>query len=128
GSYRPDMSNENGFFDQTGNFKLEANIELRVPIWGGLEGALFVDAGNIWLLKKDDLRPGGELTLKSFGRDIALGTGLGVRYDIANYLVVRIDVGVPIHAPYYTQKSGYYNIEGSFWKNLRLHLAIGYPF
>lgn len=128
GSYRPDMSNENGFFDQTGNFKLEANIELRVPIWGGLEGALFVDAGNIWLLKKDELRPGGELTLQSFARDIALGTGLGVRYDIANYLVVRVDVGVPIHAPYYTQKSGYYNIEGSFWKNLRLHLAIGYPF
>ncbi|MBR2378150.1 MAG: BamA/TamA family outer membrane protein, partial [Bacteroidaceae bacterium] len=56
-------------------------MELRVPIWGGLEGALFVDAGNIWLLKKDDLRPGGELTLKSFGRDIALGTGLGVCYD-----------------------------------------------
>lgn len=128
GSYRPDVSNENGFFDQTGNFKLEANVELRVPIWGGLEGAIFVDAGNIWLLKEDQLRPGGELTLKSFGRDIALGTGLGIRYDIANYLVVRVDVGVPIHTPYQTEKSGYYNIEGSFWKNLRLHLAIGYPF
>lgn len=128
GSYRPDESDENGFFDQTGNFKLEANVELRFPIWGGLEGAAFVDAGNIWLLKDDELRPGGKLTLRSFGRDIALGTGLGLRYDIANYLVVRIDVGVPIHAPYKTTKSGYYNIDGSFWRNLRLHLAIGYPF
>ncbi|MBO7291490.1 MAG: BamA/TamA family outer membrane protein, partial [Bacteroidaceae bacterium] len=128
GSYRPDASNVNGFFDQTGNFKLEANIELRFPIWGSLEGATFIDAGNIWLLKEDDLRPGGKLSLHSFGREIALGTGLGLRYDIANYLVVRIDVGVPIHAPYDTGHAGYYNIEGSFWKNLRLHLAIGYPF
>ena len=128
GSYRPDASNVNGFFDQTGNFKLEANIELRFPIWGSLEGATFIDAGNIWLLKEDDLRPGGKLSLHSFGREIALGTGLGLRYDIANYLVVRIDVGVPIHAPYNTGRAGYYNIEGSFWKNLRLHLAIGYPF
>ena len=128
GSYRPDASNENGFFDQTGNFKLEANIEFRFPIWGDLEGAAFVDAGNIWLLKEDALRPGGELSLKSFARDIALGTGLGLRYDVANYLVVRIDVGVPIHAPYATSRTSYYNIEGSFWKNLRLHLAIGYPF
>lgn len=128
GSYRPDASNVNGFFDQTGNFKLEANLELRFPIWGSLEGATFIDAGNIWLLKEDDLRPGGKLSLHSFGREIALGTGLGLRYDIANYLVVRIDVGVPIHAPYDTGRAGYYNIEGSFWKNLRLHLAIGYPF
>jgi len=128
GSYRPDASDENGYFDQTGNFKFEANVELRFPIWGGLEGATFVDAGNIWLLKDDALRPGGRLTLKSFAREIALGTGIGLRYDVANYLVVRVDVGVPIHAPYDTGISSYYNIEGSFWKNLRLHLAIGYPF
>ena len=128
GSYRPDTSDENGYFDQTGNFKFEANVELRFPIWGGLQGAAFVDAGNIWLLKDDNLRPGGKLTLRSFGKEIALGTGLGLRYDIAGYLVLRVDVGVPIHAPYDTGISGYYNIAGSFWKNLRLHLAIGYPF
>ena len=127
GSYRPDESNVNGFFDQTGNFKLEANVEFRFPIWASLEGAAFIDAGNIWLLKADKLRPGGELDLKSFGREIALGTGVGLRYNVANYLVVRIDVGVPIHAPYDTGKEGYYNIPGSFWNNLRVHLAIGYP-
>ena len=128
GSYRPDESNVNGFFDQTGNFKLEANVEFRFPIWASLEGAAFIDAGNIWLLKADKLRPGGALDIKSFGREIALGTGLGLRYNVANYLVVRIDVGVPIHAPYDTGKEGYYNIPGSFWNNLRVHLAIGYPF
>ena len=128
GSYRPDESNVNGFFDQTGNFKLEANVEFRFPIWASLEGAAFIDAGNIWLLKADKLRPVGALDIKSFGREIALGTGLGLRYNVANYLVVRIDVGVPIHAPYDTGKEGYYNIPGSFWNNLRVHLAIGYPF
>lgn len=128
GSYRPDVADKNGFFDQTGNFKLEANVELRFPIWGGLQGAAFVDAGNIWLLNDDPLRPGGKLSLKSFGRDIALGTGIGLRYDIANYIVVRIDVGAPIHTPYDNGIDKYYNIEGSFWQNLRLHLAIGYPF
>ncbi len=128
GSYHPSADNKNGFFDQTGNFKLEANIEFRFPIWGDLQGAAFLDAGNIWLLKEDKLRPGGKLSWKNFGKDIALGTGLGLRYDIAGYLVVRVDVGVPLHAPYDTGKSGYYNITGSFWKNLQLHLAIGYPF
>ena len=101
---------------------------MRFPIFDALQGAVFLDAGNIWLLKEDELRPGGMLTWKNFGRDIALGTGAGLRYDIAGYLVVRLDVGVPLHAPYDTGKSGYYNISGSFWKNLRLHLAIGYPF
>ena len=128
GSYHPDEANENGYFDQTGSFKFEANIELRFPIWGGLQGAAFVDAGNVWLLKEDKLRPGGQLTLNSFGREIALGTGIGLRYDIANYLIVRIDVGIPIHAPYDTGITDYYNIKGSFWENLRPHLAIGYPF
>ncbi len=128
GSYHPAEDVVNGFFDQTGNFKLEANVEFRFPIFGGLQGAGFVDAGNIWLLKPDKLRPGGALSWKTLGKDIALGTGLGLRYDIAGYLVVRLDVGVPLHAPYDTGRSGYYNIAGSFWKNLRLHLAIGYPF
>lgn len=128
GSYRAPADDEYGYYDQTGNFKFEANVELRFPIWGSLEGAAFVDAGNIWLLKDDKLRPGGKLTLKSFGREIALGTGIGLRYDIAGYLVVRVDVGVPLHAPYDTGREGYYNIPGSFWRNLKLHLAIGYPF
>lgn len=128
GSYHPEESNENGYFDQTGSFKFEANVELRFPIWGGLEGAAFIDAGNVWLLKEDKLRPGGKIELKTLGREIALGTGIGLRYDIANYLIVRIDVGIPLHAPYNTGKSGYYNITGSFWENLRPHLAIGYPF
>ena len=93
---------------------------------GKLNGALFVDAGNIWLLKKDKDRPGAELTWRGLWREIALGTGFGLRYDIS-YLVIRADLGIGIHAPYDTGKHGYYNIP-SFKDGLGFHLAIGYPF
>ncbi|WP_423056085.1 BamA/TamA family outer membrane protein [Alistipes indistinctus] len=126
GSYRPPADNKNGYLDQTGTFKLEANVEFRFKMIGKLNGALFVDAGNIWLLKKDKDRPGAELTWRGLGREIALGTGFGLRYDIS-YLVIRADLGIGIHAPYDTGKHGYYNIP-SFKDGLGFHLAIGYPF
>ena len=103
-----------------------SNIEYRFPIWGDLHGAAFVDAGNIWLLKKDPKRPGGELDRKTFLKNIALGTGIGLRYDIG-MLVLRGDLGIGIHAPYDTGKKGYYNMT-SFKNSLAFHLAIGYPF
>lgn len=126
GSYHPPADNKNGYLDQTGTFKLEANVEFRFKMIGKLNGALFVDAGNIWLLKKDKDRPGAELTWRGLGREIALGTGFGLRYDIS-YLVIRADLGIGIHAPYDTGKHGYYNIP-SFKDGLGFHLAIGYPF
>ncbi|MDE7394095.1 MAG: BamA/TamA family outer membrane protein, partial [Muribaculaceae bacterium] len=126
GSYRPPVDDINGYFDQTGTFKLEANVEYRFPIIGPLHGAAFLDAGNVWLLKADPLRPGGELRGKTFLRDIALGTGIGLRVDIS-MLVIRGDLGIGIHAPYATSRHGYYNME-SFGKSLAFHLAIGYPF
>ncbi|MBE5032442.1 translocation and assembly module lipoprotein TamL [Gallalistipes aquisgranensis] len=127
GSYRPPEGNSNRYLDQTGDFKLEANIELRFRMMGRLNGAVFVDAGNIWLLKNDPQRPGGVLTAKGFFNDIALGTGFGLRYDIS-YLVLRADLGIGIHTPYPNpDKRGYYNIQ-SFKDGLGFHLAIGYPF
>ena len=127
GSYHPKESDRNSYLDQTGDFKMEANVEFRFPLMGDLHGALFVDAGNIWLLKNDPNRPGGTLKWKGLLNEVALGTGFGLRYDFS-YIVVRADLGIPIHAPYSTGKSGYYNIDGSFWKGLVLNLAIGYPF
>ena len=127
GSYRPPADDEYGYFDQTGDFKMEANVEFRFPIMGGLNGAVFVDAGNIWLLKNDPDRPGGVFTLKHFGETIALGTGFGLRYDLS-FLVLRADLGIGIHTPYKNpDKPGYYNIQ-KFKDGLGFHLAIGYPF
>lgn len=125
GSYH--VPTEKGdYFDQTGTFKFEANVEYRFPIFGPLNGAVFLDAGNVWLLKKDPLRPGGELRGKTFFKDLATGTGAGLRFDIG-MLVLRGDLGIGIHAPYDTGKSGYYNMK-SFGRSLAFHLAIGYPF
>lgn len=126
GSYRAPDAEKNGYFDQTGTFKLELNTEYRFPIYSILHGAIFLDAGNIWLLKNDPLRPGGQLEAKTFLRDIALGTGVGLRVDIG-MMVIRGDLGYGLHAPYNTGTKGYFNIPFSK-KAFAFHLAIGYPF
>lgn len=125
GSYKPPYDLKNGYFDQTGTFKLELNSEYRFPIISVLHGAAFVDAGNIWLLKKDPYRPGGTLKAKTFLRDIALGTGVGLRVDIS-MLVIRGDLGYGLHDPAGNGTGHYFNI--AFKKAFAFHLAIGYPF
>ena len=126
GTYYPGKNTPYGYLDQTGDIKLEMNVEYRFPIFGDLYGATFLDAGNVWLMRKDESRPGGQLTLRNFAKSIALGTGAGIRYDM-EFLVIRLDLGVALHAPYDTGKSGYYNIP-KFKDGLGLHFAIGYPF
>ena len=126
GSYCPTDSDSYSYYDQTGTFKFEANVEYRFPILGYFNGAVFLDAGNIWLLQDDINRPGGQLKMKNFFKDLALGTGVGLRFDMT-MLVVRADLGIALHAPYETKKSGYFNIDE--WKDVfSFHLAIGYPF
>lgn len=125
GSYRPEDS-KYSYIDQVGDLKLEANLEYRFPIVADLHGAVFADAGNVWLLKPDKARPGANIDARRFGREIALGTGFGLRYDL-EFLVIRFDVGVGIHAPYDTGKKGYYNMP-KFWDSLGYHIAVGYPF
>lgn len=126
GSYHPGNKVKNGYYDQTGTFKFEFNTELRFPIMGYLHGALFLDTGNVWLLKKDNLRPGGALGEGNFFKELVLGTGVGLRFDM-EMLVIRGDLGIGIHAPYDTGKKGYYNMK-SFKNSLAFHIAIGYPF
>lgn len=126
GGYRPENTGRNAYYDQTGTFKFEANMEYRFPIFGYFKGAFFLDAGNVWLLKDDEYHFDAVLSGKRFFDQIALGSGLGLRFDMS-MLVVRADLGVAIHAPYHTGKSGYYNIR-KFKDGLAFHLAIGYPF
>lgn len=128
-----------------GAMRLEFNAEYRFRLFGSLHGALFIDAGNVWDLKEPDLGLSDSekrelqdilgLNLDyqskfSFSRlfdQLALGTGFGLRYDL-DFLVLRFDVGIAIHAPYDTGKSGYYNIR-NWWKDgIALHFAVGYPF
>ena len=126
GKFHPAEQNANAYYDETGTFKFETNWEYRFPILGYFYGAAFIDAGNVWLLKDDPMRPGGKLDMGKFFDQLAVGTGVGIRFDM-QMLVVRADLGIGIHAPYDTGKSGYYNIP-KFKDGLAFHLAIGYPF
>lgn len=126
GGYYPAADSRFAFINQVGDIRLEANLEYRFRLVGDLHGALFLDAGNVWLMREDKERPLGKFRLKDVPDQIALGTGLGLRYDM-DYLVFRFDCGVALHDPYDTGKSGYYNIP-KFSDGLAFHFAIGYPF
>ena len=127
GSYHQESDNKTAYLDQTGDVKLEGNLELRFKIMYQLNGALFLDAGNVWLLRNDPKRPGGEFKIPGLLSEIALGTGFGVRYDLG-FIVIRGDLGIALHTPYKNlNRHGYYNIP-SFKEGLKFHLAIGYPF
>lgn len=108
GRYLPEKTTYS-YLDQTGDLKFEANLEYRFPILGDLHGAAFVDAGNIWLIREDKQRPGGQLKWGRFLKDLALDAGVGLRYDLT-FIVIRLDMGIPLHVPYETDKNGYFNV------------------
>jgi len=123
GSYK---ANANEFPNQSGDIKLEANAEYRFAMIGDFEGALFVDMGNIWSLK--DNRPGTEFAFSRFYKEIAIGTGAGLRYDFS-FVIVRVDLGIKLHDP--SMNPGERWIPASNWlvkDNYNIAFAIGYPF
>ena len=131
GRFHPAETVNYTYVDETGDIKLEANLEYRFRIisnflGGNLNGAVFMDAGNVWLMREDPSRPGSKFTMNHFFDNLALGTGLGIRYDLS-FLILRLDCGIALHVPYDTSKSGYYNIP-NFKDGLGIHFAIGYPF
>ena len=114
---------------QNGEAKLVGNLEYRTKLFGDLNGAIFLDAGNVWNFQRnDDDTDLGDYpkSFKEFVNQLALGTGVGLRYDMG-FLVIRLDWGLAIHCPYDTGKSGYFNVP-SFGKGQTLHFAVGYPF
>ncbi len=133
GSYRDPNADSLTFFpDQSGDIKLEVNTELRYKINNILEGAFFIDGGNIWLYHKDTLRPGAQFS-KNFLKDFAVGTGAGLRINLS-ILLLRIDVAMPIRKPWLPDGQRWVFDQIDFaskdWrrKNIVLNLAIGYPF
>lgn len=97
-----DTSNDGTFFDQTGNIRLEANIEYRFPIYGFFKGAVFADAGNIWNSKANPVfEIDGVATDKftsNFINELGMGTGIGLRVDVQGF-VIRFDLAAPFHDP-----------------------------
>lgn len=133
GTAVPENIGENNFFaDQTGDFKLELNTEYRAQIAGMLHWAAFIDAGNIWLQREDENKPGGKLS-KNFYKELAVGAGLGLRLDL-DFLIIRTDFAIPVRVPYRDPGDRwvfkYIDFGDSQWRrnNLVFNLAIGYPF
>lgn len=132
GSYHPPDSVGRVFVEQTGDIKLEANMEYRFDIVSFLEGAVFVDAGNVWLNNKSEERPGAQFRFNSFYKQIAVGTGLGLRADFS-FLIFRLDLAFPLRKPYLPEGERWvigdiYGYDGWGRENLVLNIAIGYPF
>ncbi len=114
------------FPNKTADIKLEANVEYRFKLFWVLEGALFVDAGNIWSLNPDADRVGANFAWNTFYREIAVGTGFGLRMDLS-FFVFRVDLGIQVRDPA--------EPEGKRWvlfnQDIRppvFNIAIGYPF
>lgn len=123
GSYK---ASPNEFPNQTGDIKLEANAEYRFAVISDFEGALFLDAGNIWSLK--DNRPGAQFDINRFYKEIAVGTGMGLRWDFA-YVTLRVDMGFKLHDPTMEEGSRWILLSRFFKRdNYNIVFAIGYPF
>ena len=125
GTYRS-ASLVRSYVEQTGEVKVQANVEYRPHLVGNLYGALFLDAGNVWTLHSDASRPGSQFHFNNFFKELAFGTGVGLRYDIG-FFMLRVDWGIGLHVPYETGLNRLYNIR-HFGDAQALHLAIGMPF
>lgn len=136
GTYPPpqrDTTKKRTFIpEQTGDIKLEFNTELRRKLFSIVHGAIFLDAGNIWLYNEDTNKVGAKFT-KKFINELAVGTGVGLRVD-ASILVLRLDLAFPLRKPYLPDGNRWVIDQIKFtdpkWRkeNLVFNLAIGYPF
>lgn len=134
GSYLAPETTSGFIPDQSGDIKLEANTEWRPKLFSIVRGAIFVDAGNVWLLNNDPDQPKqGAVFTKDFYKDIAVGTGFGLRFDLS-FLVLRTDLAFPLRKPWLPDGQRWVindiNFGSSQWRkdNLVFNLAIGYPF
>ena len=122
-----------GFLQLGGDLKLEMNTEYRFGIMRYLKGALFVDAGNVWLLKSNPENIGSPFVFSKFLNEIAVGAGVGLRVDVS-FFILRFDLAMPLRIPWLEENHRWVmneiNFGSSAWrgKNLILNIAIGYPF
>jgi outer membrane protein assembly factor BamA len=114
-----------GFSDLTGDIRLEWNLEYRFKIAGNFHGALFVDAGNIWLFNKDPTRPGGDFQFNTFLNEMAVSSGWGMRWDF-EFIIARLDFAYTVRTPYLPEGERWIK-DFDIW-NPVLNIAIGYPF
>ena len=116
------------FINQTGDMKLDFNIEYRTALFWKFNGAFFIDAGNIWTLRSYAEQPGGQFKFDEFYKQIAVSYGLGIRLNL-DYFIMRLDMGVKAINPAYTTKKEHYPIiDPNFRRDVSFHFAVGLPF
>ena len=117
------------FINQTGDMKLDMNIEYRTHLFWKLDGALFADAGNIWTLREYKDQPGGKFTLKDFPNQLAASYGLGFRFNF-DYFIVRFDLGMKAVNPAYDGEDDEHFpiIHPKLSRDFAFHFAVGLPF
>lgn len=116
------------FINQTGDLKLDLNAEYRMPLFWKIYGAAFVDAGNIWTLRKYEEQLGGEFKLGEFYKQIAVAYGIGLRLNF-DYFMLRFDMGMKAINPAYDNNREHYAIvHPIFSRDSAFHFAVGLPF
>ena len=116
------------FINQTGDMKLDLNLEYRTHLFWKFNGALFLDGGNIWTLRDYADQPGGQFKVNTFYKQIAVAYGLGVRLNF-DYFILRFDMGMKAINPAYEDSREHYAIaHPDFSRDFSFHFAVGMPF
>ena len=133
GTYEQRTKDRSVFIQQGGDIKLESNAEYRFDIIGYFKGAVFVDAGNVWLFKSNPAVVSPPFSFSTFYKEIAVGSGIGLRLDV-KFFVLRFDLAMPLRKPWLPENERWVlnkiNFGSGTWRsdNLILNVAIGYPF
>ena len=116
------------FINQTGDLKLDLNAEYRTALFWKFEGALFLDAGNIWTLRNYAEQPGGQFKINEFYKQIAAAYGLGLRLNF-DYFILRLDMGMKAINPAYESGDEHWAIiHPKLSRDFSFHFAVGLPF
>jgi len=115
------------YVNQTGDIKIEGNVEYRFKLFWIMEGAMFVDIGNIWAIKTDPERSGAEFRFNKFIDDLAVGSGVGLRFDLT-FIILRADLGFKLRDPSKPESTRWLTARPLKIEDLGLVIAIGYPF
>jgi len=134
GSYYNPAQDSVLYYRQRSDIKLEGNFEYRMKLFWKMEGALFIDAGNIWAINQEDERDGAIFEFNDFYKEIAIGSGFGIRMDF-DFLILRLDIGLKIKDP--SKVKDPLLPEENSWipvnhilttNNMKFNIGIGYPF
>lgn len=121
------LGNSADYIMNTGNIKLDLNLEYRTFLFWKLNGAAFIDAGNIWNLPGKGLSSEGNFNFVNFYKELAVSYGLGIRFDL-DFLILRFDAGMKAVNPMYKGRDKFPITSPNFKRDFAFHFAVGYPF